>query len=372
VYQQDVDLLEQELMPLMLKPGFYENRLTSSQIQMVRTRDGRPLWELLHNEDTFSPGQRVNDSYVRLLNAEILDESGSGLDFIIGFKYERFYEFFGGRRLYQAAKDVSDRVGFYTDVANQLNKKVFLWGALVQAMVLELKDDNPSLLGVLAEKTAENRLLRSALVEALVRFGEGDQARTEGFIAALVGQLAPPPRTIFGELWRLLRPVKNDFSHPQPKKMVAIEAAARLRMTALLEEAAVQPSPWLRNVAAQNTFYLWKQDHQAGLKVLDGLSYRVRGKHGLPAMGAVESMLALTGAILGFEHKDPATLESLSSIGRRALRHILYLKDSNTVPTFFSRMRMVLLGFFYNLLTGVILKFVLRIIAGWGKKPLRA
>lgn len=105
LYQQDVILLEQELMPLMLKPGLLENKLTSSQIEAARTKDGRPIWELLHSADPIGGGQKVNDSYVRLRDTELLDESGTGLEYVIGFKYERFYEFFGGRRLYQAARE---------------------------------------------------------------------------------------------------------------------------------------------------------------------------------------------------------------------------------------------------------------------------
>lgn len=103
------------------------------------------------------------------------------------------------------------------------------------------------------------------------------------------------------------------------------------------------------------------------MQVLDALSYRVRGKHGLPDLGAAESMLALIGAILGAEHKDPATLGSLSTVGRRALRRLLYLTDLDKVPTLLNRIRRALLGIFYNLVTGVVLKFALNTVGGWGK-----
>ena len=299
LHREDMFLLEQELMPLMLKQGFYENNLTALQVQMVRTKDGRPLWELLHNTDMISSGQRVNDSYVRLRDTELLDESGSGLDYAISFKYEQFYEFFGGRRLYQAAKEFANKIDLYSDVAESLNVKVFLWGALVQALVLELKDGNISLVEILAGKTTDNHLLRSALVETLVRFGEGNKEKAKEFILRLLGQLTPPPGNFFVELWRLLRPIRDESLQDQPQKMIVVEVAARLGLTDLLEELAIQPSPWLRNVAAQNIFYLWKRDQQAGIKIMDRLSYRVRGKYGLPDLGAAESVLALIGAILG-------------------------------------------------------------------------
>jgi nucleoside-triphosphatase THEP1 len=108
--QKDVDFLEQELMPLMLKPGFYENKLTASEVQRALTQDGRPIRELIHNADPIGDGKRVNDSYVRLRDTELLDQSGIGMDYVISFKYERFYEYFGGRRLYQAAREYAENV----------------------------------------------------------------------------------------------------------------------------------------------------------------------------------------------------------------------------------------------------------------------
>jgi hypothetical protein len=71
---------------------------------------------------------------------------------------------------------------------------------------------------------------------------------------------------------------------------------------------------------------------------------------------------------LGTENKDPATLESLLTVGRNALRHILYLSDLGKELTWITRIRKSLLGFVYNLVTGAILKFVLRIMSGWGEQ----
>lgn len=265
------------------------------------------------------------------------------------------------------ATEQSSLLDFYSDVADQLNTKIFLWGALVQSLVLELKDGNLFVVKELAEKTTDNRLLRSALVETIVRFGEENREQTEKFIYDLVGQLTPPPKNFFVELSRLLRPIRDDVPQDQHQKTVAVEAAMRLRFTDLLKDLAVEPSSWLRNLATQNIFYLWKQDHQVGMKILDSLSIRVRGRHGLPDLGAAASTLALTGAILGFEHEDSNVLESTLVVGRRALRRILYLNDLDQTPSIFNRFRKALLSSVYNLITGAILKFVLGIIGNWGE-----
>ena len=42
--------------------------------------------------------------------------------------------------------------------------------------------------------------------------------------------------------------------------------------TGLLEVLAIEPSPWRRNLAAQNIFYLWKQDREAARRVLERLA----------------------------------------------------------------------------------------------------
>ena len=138
-------------------------------------------------------------------------------------------------RLYQAAKEQTQLLDFYRDVAGQLNTKVFLWGALVQALVLELNDGNLSLLKGLAEKTSDNRLLRSALVEALVRFGEVNTQKAKEFILELIGQLTSSPKNVVVELVRLLRPMRDDTLQAQTQKMIVVEAAMRLRLTDLLE-----------------------------------------------------------------------------------------------------------------------------------------
>src|SRR6185369_14652426 len=121
---------------------------------------------------------------------------------------------------HQPAKDLASLLDFYSDVASQLNTKVFLWGALVQALVMELRDGNISLIKGLGETASDNRLLRSALVEALVRFGEGNKEKAKEFILELIGQLTPPPKNVFVELFRLLRPIQENTSQTQTSKMI--------------------------------------------------------------------------------------------------------------------------------------------------------
>ena len=49
------------------------------------------------------------------------------------------------------------------------------------------------------------------------------------------------------------------------------------------------------------------------------------------------------------------------------MRRILYLTDLDKELTWSTRIRKALLGFVYNLVTGALLKFVLRIMGQWGR-----
>ena len=365
---QDLRLLEHELMPMMLRDGHYDNHLSTDQVQSEKISDGRPLWELIYSGDLLSSGQRVNESFMHLVDAEILVEHGVGLETNIGFEYERFYEFFGGRRLHSAMKDTTDTMGIYLGVAGALPDKVFLWGALVQGLEFELKAGRTSVLERLSGETTGNPLLHSALVKALARFGGDSPQKAEEYVWALLGKMTLPSRFIWTDLRRILRPPKDPPLEAQAKKRVAIDAASRLRITNLLEQAAAEPTPYIRNLASQNIYYLWREDPEAGFEVLEGLSARVRRDYGLPDLAVAESMLSSLVAIMGKEHSDPPTMERMMAIGRRTVRRVLFLSDLDKTPRWTTRLRMVFIRLMYNIIISIILRFVLNVMGSWGDR----
>jgi hypothetical protein len=363
--EKDIVLLEQELMPLMIAEGHYDNKFTASQIHTTKTSDGRPLWELIRSEDMLSNGQRVNESYVRLTDAEILVELNSGLEYTIGFKYERFYEFFAGRRLCRIGGTAPSQVDFYEEVIAALPDSLFLWGALVQALTLELINGNFSLFADLAAKNEQDRLRRHALVSVITQFGEQYRERADAFLWELIGPLTPPPRTFLDALWRLLRPVEDAATELPIQKAIAVEAAAQLKITELLVEAAGDASPRLRAVAAQHSFYLWQKDNEAGFQVLEGLSRRVKASFGIPNLAVAESMLAISGAILVQATEDTQTLSHLLTIGRRSLRQILFLGNVKQRSGPSRRFQRAVLSFLHRRVLSALLGFLIKILAGW-------
>ena len=109
----------------------------------------------------------------------------------VQFKYERFFEYFAGRRLFQVAANAPSKVEFYLDVAGKLSKSIFLWGALIQAFYAELVEENIDLFINLASKTGENPLLRSTMVKSIAWCGDIDASNAEDCVLKLFGEMIP-------------------------------------------------------------------------------------------------------------------------------------------------------------------------------------
>jgi hypothetical protein len=365
---EDLTLLEQELMPLMLAEDDYGNKATASQIHSVHTRDGRPLWELILSDDLLGNGERVNDPFARLVDADILVGTGFELDYAITSKYERFYEFFGGRYLYDVGQTVPNQVAFYDRLAESMPNRLFLWGVLVQALTRELVGGNTARFEHLVSSSETNPLLHTVLVAALKAFGDRDLVLAHGVVRQLIGDLTPAPRNVLTALWRVRLPIRESAAEPPARQRIGVEAACQLGMTDLLEDLAADPAPGLRALAAQQVFYLWTVDRSAGLAIVNGLSERIVNRFGLPDLGVAESMLGIVGAMLGREHQDPEMLDVLLTTGRRALRRLLHLTAGEQDSWLVGRAHQSFTRFLYRVVVASILRFALRVMTGWGKR----
>ncbi|NJN95073.1 MAG: hypothetical protein HC875_13705, partial [Anaerolineales bacterium] len=89
-----------------------------------------------------SDGQRMNQSFTNLLDADILTRQTQGRDQNITFKYERFYEYFIGRRLFELSQSQADQPAFFRELVGQVTGAPFLWGAIKNALLQEAKERN--------------------------------------------------------------------------------------------------------------------------------------------------------------------------------------------------------------------------------------
>ncbi len=67
------------------------------------------MFDFIHNDGMLPDGSRVNEAYLNLADAGILIQSGDALDYQIGFRYERFYDFHAGKRLWELNSDLMIR-----------------------------------------------------------------------------------------------------------------------------------------------------------------------------------------------------------------------------------------------------------------------
>jgi hypothetical protein len=112
--EEDLIFLEQELVPLLLSEGNYANKITEAQTREFVTSSGEPLWKFIVAHQQTGWGQHSNDSFTRLVDAGILKH----VDESVAFRYERFYDYFGGRQLYaRLPSDIAARASAFETLA---------------------------------------------------------------------------------------------------------------------------------------------------------------------------------------------------------------------------------------------------------------
>src|SRR5947199_7300869 len=93
---EDLRLLEKQLVPLMIRKDYYSNEITVNDLD----DSDSDLYDKLYSSKMLSDGRRKNQSFLNLLDAGILESQDRGLERSVLFKYERFYEYFAGKRIF--------------------------------------------------------------------------------------------------------------------------------------------------------------------------------------------------------------------------------------------------------------------------------
>ena len=254
LFAVDLELLKRDLMPLMIAKGHYENKVTAAQISSAQTSDDRPLWELIYSDDILSDGSRVNESFERLVDTEILVGQGTALDYEISFKYERFYDYLGGERLYELYKRSADVVAFFEALIEAAREKPFLLGVIQNALQRDLEAGRTeTILGLCSVVSAE---VRDMAATALISYGEEHRERVRPLLDTLL-----PTRTPLAEL------SDRDVN----AGLVALSVGGYLGVPEVLARGVRSSSPVLRTEAVRQTCLLWSRDRQKGWGILDGL-----------------------------------------------------------------------------------------------------
>jgi hypothetical protein len=308
-----LDLLETHLVPLMIRPDDYTNEITADQVHSTVLRGEVDLYDLVHNEELVG-GKAINRHFMDLVNADILTLRGSAADYAIGFEYERFYEYFAGQQLYKivnppAGQPVERKVAEYAKLGEQSEKKAFLWGALKDALFLELERGSPGEIRELFPALAEQQTgsLRSALLAALLEFAEVSPGTVDDLVSLMLGQASQ----VKGEL--------------EPRALgsgtLAVELAARLRSWEPLKEAALMPSSVMRSLGVTYLYYLWPSDPKQGAKALQTIADRITAHRFGFDGGALEACIGYSLPVLFAHRNEPETVRTIQEVWQGVLAH---------------------------------------------------
>jgi hypothetical protein len=321
--EEDLIFLEQELVPLLLSEGNYANKITEAQTREFVTSSGEPLWKFIVAHQQTGWGQHSNDSFTRLVDAGILKH----VDESVAFRYERFYDYFGGRQLYaRLPSDFAARASAFETLAEAAYTKPFLSGPLIHALEMELVAENIPLILQLAE--LESPQIRDTLIAALTEYGLENREKTKLFL----GQLWRAGQSFRGNLVRAGEWLWDTFHHDavsatcSASDYIVITVAARLQFQDLLEMMLADWSPAVRAVAIRQSFILWRRDKETGFALLSNLADRLLHGWQLPRPHILESLIGLSLMFLFDAYTEPEWANRLRSLWRRLLERLLFIK----------------------------------------------
>ena len=334
----DVRFLERELVPLMVKRGRYGNAVMAEQVERAKTADGIELFELIHNAGIGRSGQRVNQAFQNLADAEILALRGGARDYHIEFAYERFYEFFVGKRLKElVGEDEGRRVEEYIRLVGETETRPYLWGAVRTAILQE--EGKERLLWELVEE--EDDRVKEMVVDCLVEMGKetmrGRGERRAGYEKTVrmvrelmrvraVDERGGILRQGLGKVVRVARRLLGvkyvDALHARHLRDIALEvvygladsAVEREELYEILIDAFGEPLWEIRRKATRYLYSLWRLHPAERECIFEALGSRLGLTTVVSSSAFLQAAIEFSLRILFSHYEDRQTMEQLLSL----------------------------------------------------------
>jgi len=348
--REDIIFLQNDLIPKLASK--LDNAISEDDILADKV-----LYEVIFNTDILSTGRQVNQSYINLVDAEILVAPSQKGPISIAFKYERFYDYFMGEHIYKKHHNSSDIQARYQELAVTIRTHPFLWGAVKNALISELETGQEELLYKLACQS--DQALRELVIAVLTEYGQGrsDQA----VILRLLKRLLAVHRERLGRWGKLRQYLPGKIMEQadpigRGAAMTALETARRLRLIEVLEEAVQDPSQYVRVVTIRNIYQYWRMDKNSGFTLLEQIANKAMNRFGIPNLSVLEVCLGVSVLLMG--HYDPLT-EIGSEVGTRLLamwqkiiRRLLFVSKNEVAG------QKLLRSAFRNLIVETIINFI--------------
>lgn len=305
---KDLRFLEKDLMPLMIRDGYYSNSILAKQVGSETLDGGEELYDLIHNEGELKDGSRVNQSFANLVEAGILIWRGSALNYQIVFQYERFSDYHAGKRLFELNNGASDKRAAYQDQILRIQDLPFLWGAVNFALIQELVAGNQTLITNLCR--TEDSGIRRILTAVLKEFGQENPKVVLDYLTEFVAD-------------------KSESAHGV--KTLSVDVASTLGFAEILVSVALGSDTQLRIYAVMRIYHLWKNDQREGiatkknrgLTALSQLAQVVRGPLGLPKANALEAIIGTSIVIFLDQPDDAETNAELQNLWKQVIDDLL-------------------------------------------------
>ena len=293
------------------------------------------LYEAVFNTDTLSNGEQINQSFENLINAEIIAPLPLTGSTNVSFKYERFYDYFLGEYYYQQYHNSPEKQNQYQKLVETIRAHSFLWGAVKNALIMEIESWQDELIFQLACQS--NQTSQELAIATLTEYGQSN-SNNQNLIKLLRRLLA-----VYKEHLGFGGRVRSYFSNKPTQKldqisrsaaMTALEVARRLMLSNILEEAVQDLSQPVRVIAMRNIYYYWRINKSAGFDLFNRLAERTMSKVGIPQTSVIEACLGIS--ILMMAHYNPNS-EDGQEVGlkilnawRRISRRLLLISETET------------------------------------------
>ncbi len=371
---RDQAFLHDDLLPQMISDERTQQALTQTQIDQAPPHDGRSLRKLITDDTPQPNGRPLNQSFVNLVDAEILTVSGLEARYELGFQYERFYDHFAGRRIYDLSMTAGRQPAFWRKWIGRIGQAPYLLGA-IKAGLLEdaqephLQPDTPAdrmsanevdlqILSALCygdEKQPGEQRVREMVTDVLVDLGHDYRPPVAGLLEKILTQPQQSP------LQAVLRKTPAIEPEARNAQKIAVEVGGQLGITGALTQAALLPDPSIRAAAVRGTYHLWSREPGAGLEVLQHTGHSVPSGllSNLTNRTPLESALMLSLAVF-FDHaQDRAVKQSLGVVWHEIIGKLFHVNDkagavSRTVS---SVMRQGLFGLASTVIFGLLRGF---------------
>jgi hypothetical protein len=345
---KDIRFLQQWLMPLFIKEISTDSiryAFPTATLSEIRDDRGVKLSEYILYEDQVA-GEPLNLIYHNLASAGILAIGGTSIDEELSFRYERFWEYFGGLRLREL---ITDPVADYMKAAEAAGTKPFVRGIIRSALTEHLGSLDGTVRANVVYALADNDQTRDITEDALSIIGDEKSFDLEPLLEAL---LKSADQTAS----------ENQESRELPRKQVAIALASRFKFPKILEMAATDASPNVRVVALFGIVQYWYDSPELGSKFLKNLADKAVNRLGLPVSRYFEPLMGVSLFILFKDYRSPEATSQLAAIWRPLMEKVFHFNSNpqSALAKRLERAKSILRRQIINL--GI--SFVLRLVGG--------